>query len=114
ENVLCGHAHVLELDLHRVLRRSERVDDSADMESGGVGVDDEAGDAVASLRLVGAGEGDPELRPVGAANEVLRPVEDPVVSVALGSGLYRTRWIATARGLGEGEETLLLAAECRE
>ena len=61
------------------------------------------------LLLVRARERDAEVGSVGAADEVLRPVEDPVVAVAMSGRLDRAGRIAAARRLGQGEEASLLA-----
>ena len=108
------HPHVLELQLGGVARRAQRVDDAAHMEARRVGLDDEAGDAGPPLCRVGAGEDEAEIRPVGPGDEHLGAVDDPVVAVAHGAGLDRAGRVGAARGLGQAEECLLLAAQHRK
>src|SRR5262249_21476655 len=111
EHVCRWHAKILELDLGGVTRGTQRVDHPADVEPGRVGVDDEAGDAVAPFVSVGAGERDPEVRPVGPADELLRAVEDPVVAVTAGSRRDRAARVATAGRFGQRKEAPLLAGK---
>ena len=65
QHVAVGDTHVGELQLGRIMARAQRVDDAADVKARRVGVDDEAGDAVAALRRVGTGEDQAELRAIG-------------------------------------------------
>ena len=97
EHVRRRHAQVLELDLGRVARRSQRVNHPPNMEPGRIRVDDEARDPVTALVLVRARERDPEVGAVGAADELLRAVEDPVVAVAPCGRLDRAGRVAAAR-----------------
>src|SRR5476649_564607 len=104
---------VLEFELGGIVRGTQRVNDPAHMETRGVRIDDEAGDAATALAGIGARKDDAVLRPVGIGDEDLGAVQHPAIVLALGLGLDRARRIAAARRLGEAEERLFLAAQGR-
>ena len=113
EHLMVGHPAVLELEFGGVVRGAQRVHDTTDMEARRVGIDDEAGDAGAALRGVGAGKDDAVLRAVGIGDKDLGAVQHPAIVLAFGLGLDGARRVAAARRFGEAEERLLLAAQGR-
>src|SRR5919206_433606 len=86
---------------------------AADLEAGGVGVDQEAADAAAGA-LAGVGDGEQDhvvgLGPVG--DEVLAAVDDPAAVDPLGPGADPGR-VRAGVGLGQGEAGLPLGPHGR-
>src|SRR5499425_1995293 len=107
--VLRGDLAVLE---HDIVGDGRGADDPNRLrgEAGGAALHDEAGDAGATFRLVGAGPHEPPRRLVGARGEDLAPVQHPAVTPLLRTGLDRPRGIGAARGLGDAEEGLVPVA----
>src|SRR5262249_42226782 len=83
------------------------------MKSAQVRVNDEAGNAAATLLCIRAREYEAEFGLVRTRDEYLRAVDDPMVAIPYRACANRTRRVAAARGLRQSEEAALLSPQHR-
>src|SRR5262249_7206505 len=109
--VLQRYLDVDEVHLVGRIRTDHR--DRLHRHTGRAAIDDETSDAAAGALLASARENEAPVGPAGRGDPHLGAVDDVAVAFAHGARANRARRVGTARGFGNGHETLRALADAR-